>query len=68
MATAAPLLTINDVAAHVGRPGRTVLWWVKNDRLPATKIGKQYVIEAEALSIAEELAEHRGRRVESAVA
>lgn len=68
MATATPLLTIGDVAEHVDRPVRTVLWWAKNDRLPAVKVGGRYLIDEEALPIAEELAEHRGRRATSNVA
>jgi excisionase family DNA binding protein len=61
-------MTIGEVAEHVDRPVRTVLWWAKNDRLPATKVGNRYVVDAEALPIAEELAEHRGRRAEASVA
>lgn len=68
MGTPAPLMTIGEVAEHVDRPVRTVLWWAKNDRLPATKVGNRYVVDAEALPIAKELAEHRGRRATADVA
>lgn len=64
----ATLLTLGEVAEHVGRPVRTVQWWAQNDRLPTQRIGGQYVVDAELLPIAVELAEHRGRRVDSDVA
>lgn len=59
------LLSLTEVADEVGRPVRTVQWWAKEHRLPTVRVGTTYAVRADALPIARELAEHRGRRATS---
>lgn len=44
MVTERDMLTLYDVAAVCGMNYQAVLWSVKNDRLQAKKIGKQWLV------------------------
>ncbi len=45
-------LTVPEAARRIGRNPETVRRWIREGRLPATKVGTQHVIEENDLEIA----------------
>ncbi len=50
-------ITVPEAARRIGRNPETVRRWIREGRLPATKVGTQHVIDEEDLELALESAE-----------
>jgi len=46
-----PLLTVSDVASHVGKDPKTIRRWIKRGRLKASPAGGQWLIRPEDLAL-----------------